>query len=212
MSNGDRTWLGTLSIRVSHNRPADINSIFHVHEVTGSSSGFGRAVTEAALKAGDNVIATLRRPTDLDDLIASTANPERLFVLKCDVSISSDIHNAFSQGLAKFGTIDIVFNNAGYGICAEAESTPNDAARKMFDANFWGAADVSREAVRVFREVNGSEKGGWLFNVSSGAGIVASPLIPYYSARCGLFFLWENQYKTNTYTILCFQQQIWYVR
>ena len=77
-----------------------------------------------------------------------------------------------------------MFNNAGYGICAEAESTPNDAARKMFDVNFWGAANVSREAVRVFREVNGHEKGGWLLNVSSGAGLMGLPASSYYCARC----------------------------
>jgi len=156
--------------------------------VTGSSSGFGRAVTEAALKNGDKVIATLRKPSDLDDLVAATSSSD-LLVVKCDVSSESDIVDAFAQGLAKFGTIDIVFNNAGYGICAEAESTPKDAARKMFDVNFWGAANVSREAVHVFREVNGHEKGGWLLNVSSGAGLMGLPASSYYCARCVRDFL-----------------------
>ncbi|KAF4615149.1 hypothetical protein D9613_003437 [Agrocybe pediades] len=149
--------------------------------VTGASSGFGRAVTEAALKRGDNVIATLRKPSDLDDLVAS-APSAKLLVVKCDVSSESDIANAFALGLAKYKTIDLVFNNAGYGISAEAEGTPNDAARKMFDVNFWGAANVSREAVRVFREVNGKEKGGWLLNVSSGAGLMGLPTSAYYCA------------------------------
>ncbi|KAF9537781.1 NAD(P)-binding protein [Agrocybe pediades] len=149
--------------------------------VTGSSSGFGRSITEAALKNGDNVIATLRKPSDLDSLVASSS-PSQLLVLKCDVSSESDIRNAFEEGLAKFGTIDIVFNNAGFAILGEAESTPNDAAKQLFDVNFWGAANVSREAVRVFREVNGKEKGGWLLNVSSAAGILGFPACSYYCA------------------------------
>ncbi|KAF4615015.1 hypothetical protein D9613_003490 [Agrocybe pediades] len=132
--------------------------------VTGSSSGFGRAIVEAALKQGDRVIATLRKPSVLDDLVAKTSS-EQLLVVKCDVSVASDIKNAFEQGVAKFGGMDIVFNNAGYAIFAEVESTPEDAARKMFDVNFWGASNVSREAVRVFRDVNAKGKGGWLFNV-----------------------------------------------
>ncbi|KAF9559520.1 NAD(P)-binding protein [Agrocybe pediades] len=138
--------------------------------VTGSSSGFGRAIVEAALKQGDRVIATLRKPSVLDDLVAKTSS-EQLLVVKCDVSVASDIKNAFEQGVAKFGGMDIVFNNAGYAIFAEVESTPEDAARKMFDVNFWGASNVSREAVRVFRDVNAKGK------------VVAFPFLPYYSAR-----------------------------
>jgi len=149
-------------------------------------------VTEAALKRGDNVVATLRKPSALDDLVASTPSSQ-LLVIKCDVSITSDIHAAFAQGLAKFGSIEIVINNAGYGIVGEAESTPNEAARTMFDVNFWGAADVSREAVRVFRDVNGKEKGGWLFNVSSIAGLTGFAVIPYYSARSVFALFCEYQ-------------------
>ncbi|KAF9545461.1 NAD(P)-binding protein [Agrocybe pediades] len=116
--------------------------------VTGSSSGFGRSITEAALKNGDKVIATLRKPSDLDSLAASSSSSQ-LLVLKCDISSESDIRNAIEKGLAKFGTIDVVFNNAGFAILGEAESTPNDAAKQLFDVNFWGAAYVSREAVRI---------------------------------------------------------------
>jgi NAD(P)-dependent dehydrogenase (short-subunit alcohol dehydrogenase family) len=91
--------------------------------------------------------------------------------------------NAFSKGIEKFGRIDIVFNNAGFGILAEIESTPENEARRLFDVNFWGAANVSREAVRVFREVNPPGIGGWLLNMSSGAGFLGLPASGYYAAR-----------------------------
>jgi len=174
------TWLGMLQTLF----PAllIIKLTYKYNAVTGSSSGFGRAITGAALRKGDQVIATLRRPSDLDDLVASTPSSQ-LLVLQCDVSSESDIQNAFAQGISQFGTIDIVFNNAGFAILGEAESTPNDVAGRMFDVNFWGAANVSREAVRVFREINGSNKGGWLFNVSSAAGVLGFSACSDYCAR-----------------------------
>jgi len=159
-----------------------IKLIYKYSAVTGSSSGFGRAITEAASRKGDQVIATLRRPSDLDDLVASTPSSQ-LLVFQCDVSSESDIQNAFAQGASQFGSIDIVFNNAGFAILGEAESTPNDVAGRLFDVNFLGAANVSREAVRVFREINGSNKGGWLFNVSSAAGVLGFSACSYYCAR-----------------------------
>lgn len=150
--------------------------------MTGSSSGFGRAVTEAALARGDSVIATLRTPSDLEDLEKTTPS-ELLFVVKCDVTNIEEIRHAFKKGIDKFGHIDVVFNNAGYGILAEVESTPEDAARQLFDVNFWGAANVSREAVRVFREENPKGKGGRLLTMSSGGGLLGLPAIGFYSAR-----------------------------
>ncbi|KAF5328420.1 hypothetical protein D9619_013276 [Psilocybe cf. subviscida] len=149
--------------------------------VTGSSSGFGRAVTEAALAEGNSVIATLHTPTDLDDLATSTASSQ-LLIVKCDVTNKQDIRRMFESGIEKFGHIDIVFNNAGYGILAEIESTPEEAARQLFDVNFWGAAAVSREAVRVFRDLNPRGLGGRLYNMSSGGGFLGLPAGGYYCA------------------------------
>ncbi|KAJ7096673.1 hypothetical protein B0H15DRAFT_52702 [Mycena belliarum] len=148
--------------------------------ITGASSGFGRAVTEAVLSNNEIAVATLRTPTVLDDLAA--ANPERLLVVKCDVAKPADILSAFAAAIEKFGRVDVVFNNAGYGILGESEATPEDAARALFDVNFWGAVAVSKEAVRVFRDVNPRGAGGRLLNVSSGLGFGAAPGLGMYSA------------------------------
>ena len=89
--------------------------------VTGSSSGFGRRMTEVALEKGDNVVATLRTPSALNDL-AGTYSPDRLRIVQLDVAQSSQIAEVFSQAKAAFGRIDVVFNNAGYIVAGEAET------------------------------------------------------------------------------------------
>ncbi|PCH43481.1 NAD(P)-binding protein [Wolfiporia cocos MD-104 SS10] len=148
--------------------------------ITGASSGFGRSMTETVLRHGDIAVATLRKPEAIADL--STQYPrDRLLVVKLDVSKEDEIISAFTQAREAFGRIDVVFNNAGYGVLAEVEGTPVDAARAMFEVNFWGAANVSREAVRHFREVN-TPQGGRLLQVNSIAGISGMPLNGYYCA------------------------------
>lgn len=133
------------------------------------------------LSKGEVVIATLRKPEMLDDLKVKYPS-EKLLVLKLDVSKSSEISDAFRKAKEVYGRIDVVFNNAGYGILGEVEGTPEDVARAMFDVNFWGLANVSREAVTFFREVNPPGVGGRLLNVSSIAGVKTSPVVAYYSA------------------------------
>ena len=153
----------------------------HPIAVTGASSGFGRALTELVLAKGDIAVATLRNPAVLDDLKAQYP-PDKLLVLRLDVTIPQEISDAFAKAGEIFGRIDIVFNNAGYGVLAEVEATPEDAARAMFDVNFWGLSNVSREAVRFFRSANPAGAGGRLFNVSSIAAFKPGPTIAYYSA------------------------------
>jgi NAD(P)-dependent dehydrogenase (short-subunit alcohol dehydrogenase family) len=139
-------------------------------------------VTEEVLAKGEIVVATLRKPGDLDDLAAM--NPDRLLVVKCDVTKPDDIISAFSCAIEKFGQVDVVFNNAGCGIVGEIEATPESVARALFDVNFWGAVTVSKEAIRVFRDVNPKNSGGRLLNVSSGLGLGGGPIVGIYSARC----------------------------
>ncbi|EKM52030.1 uncharacterized protein PHACADRAFT_177433 [Phanerochaete carnosa HHB-10118-sp] len=149
--------------------------------VTGASSGFGRKMTELALEKGDKVIATLRRPSDLDELRSKHAE-DTLFVTKLDVTRPEEVLEAFAAGKERFGRIDVVFNNAGRFVVGEAEATPEDMAREMMDVNFWAAARVSREAVRFFREENPPGVGGLLLNVSTEGGVVPQPCVSYYDA------------------------------
>ncbi|KAJ7207166.1 NAD(P)-binding protein [Mycena pura] len=154
--------------------------------VTGASSGFGRGLTEVALRNNEKVVAACRTPADLDGLAA--ANPERLLVVKCDVTKADDVVAAFARGIERFGRVDVVFNNAGLVMISEIEGTPDSqhAARALFEVNFWGALLVSREAVRVFRDLNPAGAGGRLLNVSSSSGFVGMPIMGLYSVRAAM--------------------------
>ncbi|KAJ8515918.1 hypothetical protein ONZ45_g6716 [Pleurotus djamor] len=148
--------------------------------ITGASSGFGRRATEEVLADGDIVVATVRAPTSLDDLVTKYAS-DRLLVVQCDVTTKSDITALFNAAYDKFGRVDVVLNNAGLGAVAEVESEDQDElARKIFEVNFWGATNVSREAVKGFRDRNPAGTGGRLINVSSAAGHVGSPGMGFY--------------------------------
>ena len=148
--------------------------------MTGASSGLGRAVVEHTLAQGERVVATMRKPQALDDLVTKYPATQ-LLVLPLDVISSSAITSAFDAAIAKFGRIDIVYNNAGFGDLAEVEGTPDAAARSVFEVNFWGATNVSREAVRIFRDVN-VPRGGRLLQVSSVVGLQASAGMGFYSS------------------------------
>ncbi|KAL6298427.1 hypothetical protein BKA93DRAFT_744145 [Sparassis latifolia] len=148
--------------------------------ITGSSSGFGRAVVEYVLKSGDIAVATLRNPYALSSL--SAVYPARkLLVVQLDVSNKPEITVAFAKAVEAFGRVDVVFNNAAYGVLSEAEGAREEVVRAQFDVDFWGAANVSREAVRVFREVN-SPPGGRILQNGSIAVFRGAPVLSYYVA------------------------------
>jgi NAD(P)-dependent dehydrogenase (short-subunit alcohol dehydrogenase family) len=147
--------------------------------ITGTSTGFGRSMTEAALAAGHNVVATLRKPEVLKEL--QERYPSTLLVLQLDVTKPDQIEEAFAKAKEAFGRIDVVFNNAGAACVGEIEGTPMDKARAMFESLFWGAANVSTTAVRYFREEN-KPQGGRLLQVSSKAGVQGCAGVGYYSA------------------------------
>ena len=137
-------------------------------------------MTEHLLKIGNKVVATLRKPEVLSDLTARYP-PTQLLVVKVDVTSNADITTAFAKAEEVFGRIDVVFNNAGVCIAGEVESVDEADARDMFDVNFWGAASVTKEAVRFFREVN-KPMGGRLLQVSSRLGFVGQAVCGFYSA------------------------------
>ncbi|KIO06129.1 hypothetical protein M404DRAFT_999355 [Pisolithus tinctorius Marx 270] len=147
--------------------------------ITGSSSGFGLAVTELALQRGDKVVATLRKPIVLAEL--TSKYPDTLLLLKLDVTQSEEVKSTFATARERFGRIDVVLSNAGYGVISEIEGTSEKNARGLFETNFWGASYVCREAVRFFREEN-QPVGGRLIQVSSVSGIASSPGSAWYCA------------------------------
>ena len=137
-------------------------------------------MVEHVLKTGDIAVATLRRPEVLAEL-QTRYSSSQLLVLKLDVTKPGEITAAFQAAKTAFGRVDAVFNNAGYSVLGEVEGTPDDAARGMFEVNYWGAAHVSNEAVRFFRDEN-KPQGGRLVVVSSIVGLAAAPGLGHYTA------------------------------
>ncbi|RPD54574.1 NAD(P)-binding protein [Lentinus tigrinus ALCF2SS1-7] len=137
-------------------------------------------MTRCALAHGDKVVATLRKPAVLADF-ASQYPSTQLLVVELDVTNESEIKEAFQKAKDAFGRIDVVFNNAGIVVSGETEGIPEDAARKMFETNFWGAVHVTLEAVRFFREVN-KPQGGHLIQNTGSTGFISLPLMGYYGA------------------------------
>lgn len=118
--------------------------------ITGSSRGFGRALTVAALEAGDQVVATARKPEQLSDLVAEYG--DRVFPVALNVNDPQQAVAAFEAAVQKFGRVDVVVNNAGYANIAPVETAPEDDFRRQFDTNFWGVYHVSKAAIPVLRK------------------------------------------------------------
>ena len=134
------------------------------------------------MNQGEIVVATLRKPEVLQELSASYPE-DKLLVLKVDVTNPTDIHHAFARTKEVFDRLDVVFNNAGSVIVGEAEMTPIDDARALFDVNFWGAVRVSQATMKFFKEVNEPGRGGILLQSSSLAGFEGPPAFSIYAAR-----------------------------
>jgi NADP-dependent 3-hydroxy acid dehydrogenase YdfG len=133
--------------------------------VTGASSGLGRAIAEAAREAGDCVVATARQPATLADWAAGA--PERCLVLPLDVTDSPQVADAVAAAVARFGRLDVVVNNAGYGLLGAVEECDEAQIRRCFETNFFGALNVIRAVLPRFRE----QRAGHLVNITAAAAI-----------------------------------------
>ncbi|WP_255823089.1 SDR family NAD(P)-dependent oxidoreductase [Amycolatopsis sp. GM8] len=146
--------------------------------VTGSSRGLGRSIAEAALAAGDRVVATARKPEQLDDLVARYG--DKVLPLALDVSSATDAEKAVRHGAETFGRLDVVVNNAGYGDMAAVEDVTLDDFRAQIDTNLFGVVHVTKAALPILRE----QGSGHIFQVSSVGGRVGTPgLAAYQSAK-----------------------------
>ncbi|KAI0321434.1 hypothetical protein OF83DRAFT_314260 [Amylostereum chailletii] len=149
--------------------------------ITGTSSGLGRALVEGVLARGERVAAAVRNVVALNDLVAKY-NKEQLLVVSLDVTDTTQIVNTFKALEAHFGRLDVVVNNAGYGVTGEIEVVPEADARKQVETLFWGPVEITKQAARFFREVNPKGLGGRVLNVSSSGGYSANATLAYYSA------------------------------
>lgn len=148
--------------------------------ITGTSSGFGRALVETILAKGEIVVATLRKPEALKDL-SDKYDQSKLLVLKLDVTNSQDIDNVFIKIKEAYNRLDVVVNNAGRGIVGEFEATTEEDGKSLFDINFWGPIEITKKAIDFFRSVN-KPSGGRILNIASMAGYNAGPGMAIYSA------------------------------
>lgn len=144
--------------------------------ITGCSTGFGRALAQRLLERGDRVAATARNPATLADLVAPYG--ERALALKLDVTRADDIADAVAAARTRFGAIDVLVNNAGYGDMGTIEDTPVEVARAMMETNVFGTLAMIRAVVTEMRE-RGS---GQIVNIGSVAGQIGFPGLAYYSA------------------------------
>jgi NAD(P)-dependent dehydrogenase (short-subunit alcohol dehydrogenase family) len=145
--------------------------------ITGSSRGLGRALVEAALAAGDRVVATARRPEQLADLVGTHA--DQLLSVALDVTDPGSASAALAAGIDHFGRLDVVVNNAGYANLAPIETGDDADVRAQFETNFWGVYHVTKAAIPHLRR----QGGGLVVQVSSVGGRVGgSPGIASYQA------------------------------
>ena len=149
--------------------------------ITGSSSGLGRILTEAVLLKGGLVAAAVRTPSKLQDL--EVKYKEKILVLKLDVTSQDQIQTAVSDTISKFGRIDVLVNNAGFGVTGATEAFTSEQVRDQFTANLLAPVEICREVVPYMRK----QKSGRILNLSSVGGLVASiGLSIYQSAKFGL--------------------------
>jgi NAD(P)-dependent dehydrogenase (short-subunit alcohol dehydrogenase family) len=137
--------------------------------VTGASKGFGLEIAKTALAAGDKVIATVR--SKADQLAASLNNDPNLLVVTMDVTNEAQVKAAVAEGLLRFGKIDVVINNAGYGIVTAIEEATDAEVKAQYDTNVFGLLNVLRAALPHLR----AQRSGHIINVSSLFGFGAIP-------------------------------------
>jgi NAD(P)-dependent dehydrogenase (short-subunit alcohol dehydrogenase family) len=156
--------------------PTNTRSKPFVWFVTGASSGFGRALAEAALEQGQLVVATCRHVTDLQSL--RDRFPERALTLRLDVTNTAAARDAVRQAVAHFGRIDVVFNNAGFGYVGAIEELSDEQLREQIEVDLFGAINVTRAALPQLRE----QRAGHFVQMSSLNGVESVAGAGYYAA------------------------------
>ena len=147
--------------------------------ITGSSRGLGRALAEAVLEAGHNLVATARSPEALADLV-DTYGADRVGAVALDVTDRAQAADAIKAAVDAFGTIDVLVNNAGYANVNSIEDFDEDDFRAQIETNLWGVINVTRAALPVLR----AQRSGHIIQISSVGGRITSPgLAPYQTAK-----------------------------
>ena len=149
--------------------------------ITGTSKGFGRVWAEAALERGDKVAATARDTSTLDDLVERYG--DNVLPLALDVNDKAAIDAAVKQAHERFGRLDVVINNAGYGLFGTIEELTEEQARAQIETNLFGPLWVTKAVIPIMRE----QGSGHILQVSSIGGVNAFPVLGlYHASKWGL--------------------------
>jgi NAD(P)-dependent dehydrogenase (short-subunit alcohol dehydrogenase family) len=144
--------------------------------ITGSSRGLGRALTEAVLAKGDQVAATARQPQQLNDLVAKY--PQQILPLQLDVTNKKEITAAVEQAVKHFGRIDVLVNNAGFGVVGAAEAFTDEQVRSQLETNLYAPIEVTRVVLPYMRK----QRSGRILQISSVGGRAGNPGVSVYQA------------------------------
>jgi NAD(P)-dependent dehydrogenase (short-subunit alcohol dehydrogenase family) len=163
--------------------------------ITGASSGFGKETAKLFQNKGWNVIASMRSPENEKELSAQN----NVVLAKVDVTDKDSIQQAIKAGIEKFGAIDVLINNAGYGAVGALEAASDKDIREQFEVNLFGVINVTREVLPVMRK----NKEGVIINVSSMGGKITLPFGSlYHATKFALEGLTEAlQYELNPFGI-----------
>ncbi len=134
--------------------------------ITGASRGFGSLIAERALRAGDAVIATARNPQDITERLGEQTN---LLAVRLDVTREDEAHQAVAAGIKRFGRIDVLINNAGFGVLGAVEETSASETERLFATNVFGLLNVTRAVLPHMR----AQRSGRVINISSIGGYQA---------------------------------------
>ena len=144
--------------------------------ITGASSGFGRLLAEYLLKQGAQVVATARNVDHLSDL--STRYPGGVTILPLDVTSKDSINHAVADAISHVGHIDVLVNNAGYGVCGAVEEVSEHEYMPMFQTNLFGLINLTQAFLPMYRE----RRSGAIVNLSSIGGLIGSAGWGFYNA------------------------------
>jgi len=144
--------------------------------ITGCDSGMGYAVAQVMLERGDKVVLTARDVTNVQPLLEKFPTSARGFTL--DVTDRVHVETVTEEAIGAFGGIDVLLNNAGFGVLGAAEETSAEEYRPMFEVNFFGLAEVTKALLPHMRE----RRKGHIFNTSSLGGYAASAGFAFYAA------------------------------
>src|SRR6266542_955441 len=134
--------------------------------ITGASRGLGLEITRSVLNAGNKVVATARSPKAIEEALGTSEN---LLVLKLDVTKQEDAKSAVEKAKERFGRVDVLVNNAGYGQLGWFENNSDEQIRKQFETNVFGAMNVTRAVLPIMRQ----QHSGYVFTISSVSGMVS---------------------------------------